>query len=676
VLVLTFQSANAYLLDDLPSWASPVDVAVELPSHTERGLTCRETRRPLAETVRGTVGWTSYVGIGAATELTTLRNALQSLSTERVLCPLWPFPFEAGANPSATAAWYYVPDDPAGPVRAAGDLPFSFTAYPLLIGRLKSVPKVDLVDAETASVEFSFIEDDDLGTGLTFAAYTPPNGLADGSGSARPLFAFVGDWTASPESGGAGIEIERRDLGQLRKSQTAAYAQSARRTLQCHLTLTDDEPLQLLSLFSQLGSHSNFWVPSGINEARLTADVESTDDVLPVDSPGARGANVHLLLDGGSSRTPVKVTGTSGSDWTLSAAIGANYAAATTRIETLVLARFNAARLEIEFVEPRLATARIAFVEVPDEATADGNDDVGELQGAVATTAYLYLFSIAYPDGTAYYRFTDFESALTFSSHSYVPAPIEHDRIRETLALDRQAVTLASRHFAGNPLSLLIPFRLEWPLEVSIYEVAPAAGAATNGRLLFQGQVARAEYDGPFIRATVQSLTALFDRKIPRQLLQPGCNWSLYDAACKVGARAGEGMNNWTWQGTVTAYDSSVLKITLSTVSRIAGSGVTLVNHFFAGGRIKLGTGSAVQHRLISDSAQTPFAIWVGSPFIGPQPEAGNVMYFLPGCDGRFDTCGNKFANSGRYGGFPFMPIGNPSLVKVENKSSDSGGKK
>jgi len=675
MLALTFQSATAYLLDDRPSWTAKIELEVELPSHTERGLTRRETRRPLAATLRCSLGWTSLIGITSAVELPTLRNNLQALATERVLCPLWPFPFEAGATPDATAAWYYVPDDPSGPVRPSSALPFSYTAYPLLIGRLKSTPEPKLFDPETASARFDFIEDDDLGSGITFAAYTPPDGPVDGSGNARPLLAFEPDWAASPESGSAEVEIERRELGQLRKAQTAAYVQAAHRKVEFQLTLADNEPRQLLRLFSQLGAHANLWIPSSINDANLTAAVEADDTAITVDSPSARGSNVYFLLDDGTTRTSVKVTGTSGNDWNLSAAVGAAYAVASTRIESLVLARFNTARLEMQFDEPRLALCKVTFAEVPDEATADEDDEVGVQQGAIPTTAYLYLFSIAFPDGTAYYRFTDYESALTYSSQTYVSAPIEHDRIAENLGLDRQSVTLKSRHFTGNPLSLLIPFRLEWPLELSLYEVEPSGGAATNARLLFNGQIASAEYDGPFISATAQSFGGLFDRKIPRQMMQPGCNWSLYDSLCQVGVRVGETMNNWTWQGTVTAYDSGLLKISLGSISRLAGSWVGLVDHFFAGGRIKLSSGSAVQYRLIVDSVQTPFAIYVGSPFIGTQPAPGDTMYFMAGCDGRKDTCYSKFANYSRFGGFPFMPLGNPTLAKIE-RATGSGGKK
>jgi hypothetical protein len=64
-------------------------------------------------------------------------------------------------------------------------------------------------------------------------------------------------------------------------------------------------------------------------------------------------------------------------------------------------------------------------------------------------------------------------------------------------------------------------------------------------------------------------------------------------------------------------------------------------------------------------------------------PEVGQEVTLFPGCDGRWESCGahdyggnpdGKFNNRLNFGGHPYMPVGNPSLVKVS--ASVGGGKK
>jgi hypothetical protein len=55
-------------------------------------------------------------------------------------------------------------------------------------------------------------------------------------------------------------------------------------------------------------------------------------------------------------------------------------------------------------------------------------------------------------------------------------------------------------------------------------------------------------------------------------------------------------------------------------------------------------------------------------------PAAGASVALYPGCDGVFSTCSAKFVNQLNFGGHPFLPATNPSLVKMS--SNVGGGKK
>jgi hypothetical protein len=43
----------------------------------------------------------------------------------------------------------------------------------------------------------------------------------------------------------------------------------------------------------------------------------------------------------------------------------------------------------------------------------------------------------------------------------------------------------------------------------------------------------------------------------------------------------------------------------------------------------------------------------------------GDVVSLYPGYDGQAATATNKFANYGNFGGFPFIPAGNPTVMRI-----------
>ena len=57
-----------------------------------------------------------------------------------------------------------------------------------------------------------------------------------------------------------------------------------------------------------------------------------------------------------------------------------------------------------------------------------------------------------------------------------------------------------------------------------------------------------------------------------------------------------------------------------------------------------------------------------------PFPEVGLAVALWPGCDGIASTCQAKFGNWLNFGGHPYRPVANPSLVKVSGALT--GGKK
>jgi len=319
---------------------------------------------------------------------------------------------------------------------------------------------------------------------------------------------------------------------------------------------------------------------------------------------------------------------------------------------------------------------------VSDEEYQASGETLGSSMGALATAAHLYWFQIDYPDGPRTWAYTDFERNLAWAGSTFTSGFMEHDTITDGLGLDRQSVGFQSRWFTDNPFGLFIPFALEWPLMVHIFEAQVSNGAVSGASRLFRGEVVNVSAQGPFLRASARTFGRILERKIPRMLFQPGCNWSLFEDRCGVPQA------HWRVGGTVGTilgssppapeWDSITCELLVVGLQWLGvGPKPALAAHWFAGGYLQLGTGQGAQWRYIGDNEaevqpDNEIILKLGTPF-SPEPEAGVSAQFWPGCDGRYETCIDKFNNGTRFGGFPFIPAGHPMYPF---QSPDRGGKK
>ncbi len=671
MIPITYLGNPAYLLNDAPNWDGIITLEAELPVAIENGLDAHETRRALGDTARLTITYNVTLLAGS---LPTFRNALQALNDLPVLCPLWMAWFDAGTSPAVTTAFYVLMDDSAAPaIQPASAQPFARPAYPLLVGRLAKVPEPKLISDVEALAEISFTENDQ--SAVSFPAFAAPLTFAAANG-ARPVLPWVPDWSVMPMSAKAAVDIERQNIGHGRVTANAMYPQPPRRDVEQSFVLSAADSWNFLSFWLGVGATAgNFWIPTGVTEAFLTANILAGDMALHVDKPAARGGNAYVLLDDLNKRAALQITGTAGSAWNLAAAPGAAFTAADTRIEALMLGRFQESKISMAWEDTGQAIITTKFTETPLEAVGASSETVGSTMGPMPTNAYLYVFAVNYPGANQTWRYTSFERDVTNGGHTFTAALLEHGDIQETAVLDRQTVEIKSRNFAGNPLAMLVPFQLEWPLLLSIYEVdVPTAGgtAATNPRCYFVGEVTKCDTEGPYLNATAGSLTSLFERKIPRRIYNPGCNWILFESKCGV-AKA-----NWKWQGIVSGWDAPSSGLSLASVVSVASpvNTIALTAHLFAGGYLTVGSGSAVQYRMIAESTAAiagALTLSVSTGFFNA-PNIGDVVTFYPGCDGQKATCEGTFANYLNHGGYPWIPAANPTTAQIY--SNNYGQKK
>jgi uncharacterized phage protein (TIGR02218 family) len=669
VRFVTWNSVSALLIDDKPNFAQPYHLSASLPVYIERGKTGREARVGLGDTLRLSVSFSCLLESSAVSDA---RNALQALNTQPVLLPLWVAKRHQGDSHPVSADWWAVyRDGQTTQIYSTGSIPSGLGAsdwiVPIMVGILAEWPDPELMHSELVNVSFVFAEN--TAQTLTIDTYQAPVWISVG-GVYPTLFPWRPNLSIVPRGSGARVEIDRQHVGKARSTADAFYAQPSYRRETRSYTLQDNDPWSFLRYWLD-NATAPVWLRGELSESRLSADVASGQTSIAVDSPTAIGSNSFALLDDGTHQAPLKITGQTLSTWSLAYGVNGSFSKDSTQILGLMLSRFDDQSVSMRFEHDTLAHVDLRWREVPWETITPAGETPGITTGSVPTSAYLYEFSCAIQGATQSYRFTDFERPLTYGGNTYDQQPFEHGDIIERLGLERQRITIKSRTFTGNPLLLLVPFQLETPLMVEITEVDVSGSTASNPRTVFYGEVSGARLSGPFIDAEAESLPSLFERKVPRLLMQPTCNWALFDAGCGLNKSAFEYLakvGSWTTSGLALVVNN----ITLASVAQVG-----LAAHLFAGGYAIIGTGAAQQFRLIGDNAAqsgSNLTLTLGTPLWGTIA-AGVDVKLYPGCDGRYDTCNTKFANKARFGGFPFTPIGNPSFIRVA-KSQSSGGKK
>lgn len=159
----------------------------------------------------------------------------------------------------------------------------------------------------------------------------------------------------------------------------------------------------------------------------------------------------------------------------------------------------------------------------------------------------------------------------------------------------------------------------------------------------FSGPISQAEVQGSKVILRCKSELELFNIQLPRFLIQPTCNNSLYDANCTV---------------VKAAFTSSQTVIASPAPSPIsfAFTGVFVVG-FFNLGVITFTSGAlnGQKRMIVSSSAGTTVLLKLQRAFPSA-PAAGDTFSIYPGCDKSANRCTSVFSNAANFRGYPTAP--------------------
>ena len=144
------------------------------------------------------------------------------------------------------------------------------------------------------------------------------------------------------------------------------------------------------------------------------------------------------------------------------------------------------------------------------------------------------------------------------------------------------------------------------------------------------------------VKLTCKSFLARLDIKMPRNLIQPGCQHTLFSAGCGIKESA------WRTTGSVATVAADQCSFT-STAAAGKASG------YFDGGRLTLtnGNNANVVRKIKSHMGNV---ITLFAPLVWPLT-VGTTFAASPGCPKTQSLCSTRFANLANFRGLPYVPV-------------------
>lgn len=260
------------------------------------------------------------------------------------------------------------------------------------------------------------------------------------------------------------------------------------------------------------------------------------------------------------------------------------------------------------------------------------------------------LYTLTLTDGTVH-RWSGADVAILGNGSTWQLGPgIVRNRLKWTVGVGVDTMTVTLNDIRGTTLNGqglmafiaaggLIGSRLQ--VDVAFW-AGLAAPAPTGALLWFAGRIAEVHSVTRWEASiNVKSDLELLDVMVPRDVYQPGCLNTVYDAAC------GKGRTAFTVTGTATVGSSQARTVFGHALSQAAGwfdlGVVTFTGGANAGISRTVKQHTSAQLKVLQP---LPFAVQAGDPF---------AVY--PGCDKTVATCTAKFNNLARFRGHPYIPV-------------------
>jgi uncharacterized phage protein (TIGR02218 family) len=247
----------------------------------------------------------------------------------------------------------------------------------------------------------------------------------------------------------------------------------------------------------------------------------------------------------------------------------------------------------------------------------------------------LYEFSF----GTQFWRFTDSDVSFLFASNTYTPETISRGPMRQSDEDGSMSVEVVVDALCPIADFFRVPFLPAQQLWLTIYRTH--VGSAFSA-VIFRGRVGQCVFDHAVAKLTAVPMRNAIQKTIPVQLIQRLCNNTLYDQRCKANPLS------FKFTGTISSLTGLVITVTGTPGAQVTG--------YFDGGFIQktgLPAATIIDHTVAASIATMRL-------LYNPGYVNGDVIDCYAGCDKRYPTCRDKFANTLNHQGCPQFPTFDP----------------
>lgn len=247
------------------------------------------------------------------------------------------------------------------------------------------------------------------------------------------------------------------------------------------------------------------------------------------------------------------------------------------------------------------------------------------------------LYKIWRADEDEFWYYTSGDVPVTYDGNDYVPATLKrgqakYDSQLEVTTMDITASyinDIATDFISVNPVDIL------WVQIMKLHrEQSPL-----EADVVFIGQIKNVGFKGVQANIKCVGFEHFLKKTIPRWRYQLTCNHHVFDANCALAAATYKTTETITLDATGTVLTGTAFG--------------TESDGYFTGGEVKFGSES----RSITDHSGTSITIMYRMKDL----ESSDSVDVYPGCDGRAETCRDKYDNIIHFLGMPFIPDENPA---------------
>lgn len=244
-------------------------------------------------------------------------------------------------------------------------------------------------------------------------------------------------------------------------------------------------------------------------------------------------------------------------------------------------------------------------------------------------------------DGGSHWYYTSGDVSVTFDAHEYVPATLQRGLSKYDSQLEVTTMEVTAQ-YAETPV---IEFIANNPIEILWIQISKLFRDQSpfEAGVIFIGQIKNVSFKG--VQANIQCVgfEHFLKMPVPTFRYQLTCNHKLFDTNCKV-VKA-----NYKTTTTVTVDGTGLILTSADFGAKADG--------YFTLGRVEFG---GTYRTIVAHSGNDISLAYKFTDLVST-----NSVDAYPGCDGKIETCRDKFTVAGsnvvNFLGFPYIPQENPA---------------